>query len=252
MELIFITGTAGAGKSLLASSLLSWYKEKGQDAISVNLDPGATSLPYNPDVDIRTKINFEDLMNELSLGPNGALVLATDLTASKVSEVQEEIDSTNPDFVIVDTPGQIELFVFRESGPFIGRNLSGDSKSLLFLFDSLVASSPTNFLSLALLATSVKLRMGLPQIHVLSKTDLAPEAVASTMKWSRESASFEEALSKARSGEEYTFYSQLFRSLRRVSLSAGLCPVSSFTRDGLVALIGEISRVARGGEELAD
>jgi GPN-loop GTPase len=252
MEFIFVTGTAGSGKTLLTSSLLSWYREKGQDAITVNLDPGVRSLPYDPDVDIRNTINLEEIMNEYALGPNGALIFATDLMASKVSEIQEEIDSTNADFVIVDTPGQIELFAFRESGPFIVKNLAGDSKSLLFLIDSLVASTPTNFLSLLLLSASVKLRMELPQLQILSKIDLATNAVGEMVRWSRDPLLFEDALSKIKSGEEYSFYTQLFRSLKKVALSTGLYPVSSYTRAGFVALIGELSRISKAGEELED
>jgi GTPase SAR1 family protein len=121
MNLIYITGTAGAGKSLLTSSLVSWYREKSQDAIAVNLDPGVLTLPYDPDVDIRNSIDMQQIMTDYSLGPNGALIFANDLIASKLNEIQEEIDGTTADFVVVDTPGQIELFAFRESGPFIAK-----------------------------------------------------------------------------------------------------------------------------------
>src|SRR5271170_7931326 len=161
MNIIYVTGTAGSGKSLLTSSLVSWYREKSQDAITVNLDPGVLSLPYDPDVDIRTMIDLQQIMTDYSLGPNGALIFANDLIASKLTSIQEEVDSTTADFAIIDTPGQIELFAFRESGPFIVKNMEADSKVMLFLIDSLVASSPANFLSLALLSTSVQLRMEL-------------------------------------------------------------------------------------------
>jgi len=249
LNLVFVTGTAGSGKTLLTSSLVSWYREKSQDAIAVNLDPGVLSLPYDPDVDIRTMIDLQQIMTDYSLGPNGALIFANDLIASKLSNIQEDMDSTAADFAIIDTPGQIELFAFRESGPFIVKNLEGESKALLFLIDSLVASSPTNFLSLALLSTSVQLRMELPQLQVLSKTDLSMGTAAETLKWSRDSSYFEEALSKVKSGDEYTLYTQLYRTLKKTSLSTDLHPVSSYTRDGFVDLLGELSRIFKAGEE---
>ncbi len=249
MNLIYITGTAGSGKSLLTSSLVSWYREKAQDAIAVNLDPGVLSLPYDPDVDIRNSIDIQQIMTDYSLGPNGALIFANDMIASKLSEIQEEIESTTADFVVVDTPGQIELFAYRESGPFIAKGLEAESKVLLFLMDSLVASSPTNFLSLALLATSVQLRMELPQLQVLSKTDLAMEKVPEIVRWSKDPMAYEEALSKLKSGNDYSFYSQLFRNLKKSSLSLGLFPVSSYTREGFIGLIGEFARIFGGGEE---
>ncbi len=43
MYAIFLTGTAGAGKSLLTSVLKTWYSDKGATTIAVNLDPGAYS-----------------------------------------------------------------------------------------------------------------------------------------------------------------------------------------------------------------
>lgn len=249
MNIIYVTGTAGSGKSLLTSSIVGWYREKSQDAIAVNLDPGVLALPYEPDVDVRTMIDMQQIMADYSLGPNGALIFANDLIASKLPQIQEEIDSDAADFVVVDTPGQVELFAYRESGPFIAKGLEAESKALLFLMDSLVASTPTNFLSLILLSTSVQLRMGLPQIQVLSKIDLAAQSVPEMVKWTTDPAAYEEALSKVKSGTEYSFYSQLFRGLKRSSLSLSLYPVSSYTRDGFIALIGELARIFGGGEE---
>jgi GPN-loop GTPase len=251
LNVVFVTGTAGAGKSLLTASLLSWYHEKSQNAIAVNLDPGVVALPYEPDVDVRTMIDIQEVMQKYSLGPNGALIFASDLIASKLPELQDDIDSSNADFVVVDTPGQVELFAFRESGPYVARGLRADSKAVLFLIDSLVASSPTNFLSLLLLSTSVQLRMELPLLQVLSKTDLARNATE-IVKWGGDAYQFEEALSKTKSGESYTFYTQVFRALKNASISTGLFPVSGYTRDGFISLVGELSRIGKGGEEFEE
>jgi len=251
LNVIFVTGTAGAGKSLLTASLLSWYHEKSQNAIAVNLDPGVVALPYEPDVDVRTMIDLQEIMKNYSLGPNGALIFASDLIASKLSEIQDDIDASNADFVVIDTPGQVELFAFRESGPYIAKGLRADSKAVLFLMDSILASSPTNFLSLLLLATSVHLRMELPMLQVLSKTDISKNA-REIAKWSREPALFEQSLSSTKSGDSYTFYTQVFRALKNSSISPGLYPVSGYTRDGFIALVGELSRIATGGEEFEE
>ena len=247
MDVVFLTGTAGAGKSLLTASLVSWYHEKSENAITVNLDPGVIALPYVPDIDVRTMIDLQDIMKDYSLGPNGALILASDLIASKLAEIQDDIDSSEPDFVIIDTPGQVELFAFRESGPFIAKGLNADSKAVLFLVDSLLASSPRNFLSLLLLSTSVQLRMGLPMLQVLSKTDISKNA-KEIVRWSKEPSAFEEALATTKSGDAYTFYTQILRALKHSSISSGLFPVSGYTRDGFIALVGELSRIGKGGE----
>ena len=136
MFLVFILGTAGSGKSLLTSMLSNWLKVAKQDVATVNLDPGVMTLPYNPDFDIRDYINITKLMEEYRLGPNGALVVAADLIAEQVDTLGSAIEDMNADLVLVDTPGQIELFAFRASGPFIAKELTTELKAIVYLFDS--------------------------------------------------------------------------------------------------------------------
>ena len=252
MDVSFITGTAGSGKSLLTAALKDWYVNRGEDAIAVNLDPGVEELPYDPDVDIRDRIRLQDVMHEYGLGPNGALILAADLTATKLGDIQDEIDSFRAENVFVDTPGQTELFAFRESGEFIVRELKADSKILMFLIDPLLASTPSNFLSLALLSASVGLRLNVPKITVLTKRDIAKDSVKRISEWSRDTKVFEDALAGTKDGEQYSLYSELFRSIRRLSFGADLYPVSSTTQEGMIALVGEMARISRGGEEFTE
>src|ERR671930_2811516 len=113
MYTIFITGTAGSGKSLLTSRLLQWYRDNLSFPITLNLDPGAVNLPYTPDVDIRDYIDIQTLMESYDLGPNGSLLMASDMIATRLDEIQNDVDNLNPDCVIVDTAGQIELFASR-------------------------------------------------------------------------------------------------------------------------------------------
>jgi len=252
LDVSFVTGTAGSGKSLLTSALKLWYANTGGDAIAVNLDPGVVDLPYEPDVDIRDRIQLQDVMQDYGLGPNGALILAADLVATKLGDLQEEIDSHRAENVIIDTPGQTELFAFRESGGFIVGELRADSKLLMFLVDPLLANSPTNFLSLALLSASVGLRLNIPKITVLTKKDIARDGVKRITEWSRDTKVFEDALAGTKNGEQYTLYSELFKSIRRLSFGADLYPVSSTTQEGMIALVGEMTRIARGGEEFTE
>lgn len=252
MDLIFVTGTAGSGKSLLTSVLKKWYVSRGEEAIAVNLDPGVVTLPYEPDVDVRLSVNLQDVMENYELGPNGALILATDLVATKLAGIQEEIDSTSAEIVIVDTPGQTELFAFRESGEYIVKELKADSKVLLFLLDPLLATTPVNFLSIALLSASVGLRMNIPKISVLTKRDIARDGVKRITNWSRNTKDFEDSLAATRDSDQYSLSTELFRSLKRLAFGADLYPVSSVTLEGFVALVGELSRMNRGGEEFTD
>ena len=153
MKVIFVTGTAGAGKSLLTSKIKEYYAKNATFPITLNLDPGVASLPYSPDIDVRDYVDVNSLMEQYELGSNGSLIMANDLIATKIDDIQKEADTINPDYLIVDTPGQIELFAYRQSGPFFVQNFEAEEKMNLFLFDGTMVSTPSNFVSLMLLST---------------------------------------------------------------------------------------------------
>ena len=161
-DTVFIVGMAGSGKSTLTAAYLEWLKSGDRDVLAVNLDPGATALPYNPDVDSRQYVDVEKLMLDHQLGPNGALIMASDLLADHLEEIRREIDEANPDLVLVDTPGQIELFAFREGGRFIARQLTQDNKAVIYLMDATFSRSPLNFTSNVYLAAAVYSRIMQP------------------------------------------------------------------------------------------
>ena len=94
--------------------------------------------------------------------------MANDLIASKIDEIQNDVNNINPDYLIVDTPGQIELFAYRSSGRFIIDQITSDEKASIFLFDGSIITTPVNFVSIALLATSIRLRLNLPTINTIT------------------------------------------------------------------------------------
>ncbi len=252
MKIVFVTGTAGSGKSLLTSRIYEYYTSNGAFAAIFNLDPGVESLPYSCDIDVRDKIDIVSIMKQYDLGPNGALIMANDLIASKFDEFQNEINDVNPDYLIVDTPGQIELFAYRTSGPFLVQNLDSDEKVNLFLFDGALITSPVNFVSIALLATSIKLRLNLPTINVLTKTDLIGKKLKDIIRWSSDLKSLEEAISKDADGETYTLTTTILRSLNLGGFAQGLIPISNVSGEGMVNLESALSRTINLGEEVED
>jgi GTPase SAR1 family protein len=249
LETIFVTGTAGSGKSLLTSKLVQWYKDNNFYAVSLNLDPGVISLPYEPDVDVRNYIDIEKIMSEHGLGPNGALIMAADMIATKLDEIQEEVYDLNPDIVIVDTPGQIELFIFRASGPYFVSNFQSDNKINIFTFDGILASSsPINFISIALMATSVRLRLNISQIDVMTKRDLVIDRLQDIIRWSARS-SLEDSLHNEKNIEYSILSRDLLQALHKNKLMQNPILVSSLTMSGMVNLTAALSRVLNFGEE---
>ncbi len=252
MKTIFIVGTAGVGKSLLTAKIFDYYTRNSAFAGILNLDPGVENLPYTCDVDVRDYVDIVSIMRQYDLGPNGALIMANDLIASKIDDLQHDVDNVNPEYLIVDTPGQIELFAYRTSGPFFVQNFSAEQKVSLFLYDGALMTTPTNFVSIALLATSIKLRLDLPSINVLTKIDLIQDKIRNILRWSSDLKSLEDAIAKQADGESYTLVTNILRSLNIGGFAQGLIPVSNTTGDGMVNLEAALSRILNLGEEVED
>ncbi|WP_428325085.1 ATP/GTP-binding protein [Nitrosopumilus sp.] len=252
MKTIFVSGTAGSGKSLLSSKLYDYYTKNGAFAAVLNLDPGVENLPYSCDVDVRDFVDIVSIMQQYDLGPNGALVMAADLIASKIDDIQNEVNRVNPDYLIVDTPGQIELFAYRSSGRFLIDNITSEEKTSVFLFDGALITSPVNFVSIALLATSIRLRLNLPTINVLTKTDLIGANLKNILQWSSSLSTLESAIANDADGDTYTLTTNILRGLNLSGFAQGLIPISNITGDGFVNLEGALSRILNLGEEVED
>ena len=250
MKTVFISGTAGSGKSLLSSKLQDYYSKNGAFAAILNLDPGVENTPYTCDVDVRDYVDYVSIMQQYELGPNGAMVMANDLIASKVDDIENQVNQVNPDYLIVDTPGQIELFAYRSSGRFIVDNISSDEKTNVFLFDGSLITTPVNFVSIALLATSIRLRLNLPTINVLTKTDLIEDKLKDVLQWSTDLKTLENAIGKDTDGETYSLTTNILRGLNLGGFVQGLIPISNVTGEGFLNLEGALSRILNLGEEV--
>jgi len=250
MYIVFIVGTAGSGKSLLTASYSDWLKMSKQKVTTVNLDPGVVTMPYTPDIDIRDYVNIENLMKEHELGPNGALVMAADLIAEETGTIAEEIEDENPDMVIVDTPGQMELFAFRASGPYIVSELTKNPKALVYLFDSVFSSDPLNYVSNLFLSAALFSRFFVPQAFVLSKCDLLPsDRMNLIVDWSADPRKLEAAIEENLSGTKLLLSRSTMHVIYRLGLRFLLTPVSSRTNEGFLNLNSILERILSSGEK---
>lgn len=247
VNICYLVGTAGSGKTTLTSSLMRFLITKGATVTSVNLDPAVQHIPYQADIDIREYIDYERLVDEYKLGPNGAMIAAADLVVDYITEIKEDIIDLgeSSDLVLVDTPGQMELFAYRLSGIRLTQSFPTDSTLLVFLFDSALVSNISGFLSINLLATSVQLRLNIPIIHVMTKCDLLKESeIKRILKW-RE--------------DPFEDIEELYGLTREFALRTGqmvedmgdipLLPVSALNGYGLELLGAQLSRNFVSGED---
>jgi GTPase SAR1 family protein len=250
MFIVFVIGTAGAGKSLLTSAFNEWLKVGKQKTAIVNLDPGVLNLPYAPDVDIRNYLDVHNIMREYGLGPNGALVMAADLIAEEAKRLGDKIEDLQSDLVIVDTPGQMELFAFRASGPYIANELTKEPKAIVYLFDAVFSFNPLNYVSNMFLSTAVYNRFFFPQLHVLSKCDLLPpEEAHRIVEWSGDPDAFDAVIDEKLSGTRRLLSRDMMQAIYSLGLQFNLIPVSSKTNEGLINLSSALERILSGGEK---
>ena len=75
-------------------------------------------------------------MTEYDLGPNGAQILAADLLAAQAGDVADQLHALSGELMIVDTPGQVELFAFREASNHLIEVLGRNQSAIIYLFRS--------------------------------------------------------------------------------------------------------------------
>lgn len=143
-----------------------------------NLDPAAEDVYYDAAFDVRDLISVEDVMTELGLGPNGALIYCMEYLLENLNWLHDELDAfTDEDYLILDCPGQLELYThvpimrrildtMRSSWGFEGSMVSVFCVDAAFLVDA------SKFLSGSLLSLSAMIALELPHVNILTKCDL--------------------------------------------------------------------------------
>ena len=171
--LVFCVGTAGAGKSTFVKEMMHYFKTRYCHAI--NMDPAVEKLEYECSVDIRDLIRVDDVMEELELGPNGALIYCYEYLLENIDWIQEKFNFEN-DFLIVDCPGQIELYTHLNLMPRLVKIFEqmGYRQLVIHLTEAHHLTSPHHYWSIQLNALSSMMLMGLPHLNVLTKCDLLP------------------------------------------------------------------------------
>jgi GTPase SAR1 family protein len=220
---LIVIGMAGSGKTTLMQRLIASLDEEAKQSYVVNLDPAVagvedeegnmTGLPYEPQLDIRDSVNYKQVMRQHGLGPNGGILTCLNLYATRFDEVMQVLDrqSQSADYILIDTPGQIEVFTWSASGSIFTESIAASLPTVLvFVVDTPRSQSPATFCSNMLYACSVMYRTKLPMVIAFNKIDVVPHAFA--QEWMQDFETFNRALDEERHGDgDYT--STLTRSL---------------------------------------
>jgi len=176
--IVMFLGPAGSGKSTLVYAYSKWLSEEfGLRVYKVNLDTAAEYIPYQPDFDIRMYIDAHRIAKELGLGPNGALVKSMEMLSENVDIVTKAIDNADADFILIDTPGQMEVFIFRDVALKLSQSLGkyGREFVAVFVLDGEVVKRYEDYAFVAIMCVALQARLGIDVVPVINKIDVAED-----------------------------------------------------------------------------
>ncbi|KAJ3229339.1 hypothetical protein HDU81_005475 [Chytriomyces hyalinus] len=208
---ILCIGMAGSGKSTFMQRLTASIHSAKKTPYVVNLDPAVGKLPFGCNIDIQDVVNYKQVMKQYGLGPNGGIITSLNLFTTKFDQVLDLIGkrSKELDYVVFDTPGQIEIFTWSASGQIITDTLATLHPTVLaYIIDTPRSSSPATFISNMMYALSILYKTKLPMILVFNKCDVVDASFA--REWMTDFESFQEAV---RGDEESGYMGSLVGSM---------------------------------------
>lgn len=170
----------------------------------INLDPAVRNVPFDSNIDIRDSVNYKEVMKSYNLGPNGGILTSLNLFATKIDQILGLLEKrTTPDpakpdttpikHILVDTPGQIEVFVWSASGSILLDSLASTFPTVIaYVIDTPRTASTSTFMSNMLYACSILYKTKLPMILVFNKTDVKDAEFAK--EWMTDFEAFQAAL----------------------------------------------------------
>lgn len=169
-----VIGPPGCGKTTYCNGMQQFLKGLGRKVAVINMDPANDVLPYECTIDIAKLITVEDVMSTLKLGPNGGLVYCMEFLETNVQWLLDEIAKVKDHYIIIDCPGQVELYTHHSSVKSLVEALEkwGLRLCAVHLVDSNYCTDPGKYIAVLLTSLTTMLQVELPYVHVLSKADM--------------------------------------------------------------------------------
>lgn len=144
----------------------------------------------------KMQVNYKNVMKQYNLGPNGGILTSLNLFATRFDQVvalcSKERDPPL-EYIVADTPGQIEIFTWSASGAIISEAFASEFPTVIaYVMDTPRCSSPQTFISNMLQACSIIYKTRLPLILVFNKTDVCSHEFV--VEWMKDFDAFSAAL----------------------------------------------------------
>ncbi|KAK8063567.1 GPN-loop GTPase [Apiospora saccharicola] len=208
---IVCVGMAGSGKTTFMQRINAHLHGQKEPPYVINLDPAVLNVPFEANIDIRDSVNYKEVMKQYNLGPNGGILTSLNLFSTKVDQIvgllekratPSEENKTPIKNILVDTPGQIEVFVWSASGQILLESLASSFPTVIaYVIDTPRTASTSTFMSNMLYACSILYKTKLPMILVFNKADVKDPSFAK--EWMTDYEAFQEALQADESGNAF-------------------------------------------------
>lgn len=250
MRYLFFVGTAGSGKSTLVQAYKEWLDAADISSVIVNLDPGSDATPYEPDIDIRDWISLGEVMQQYNLGPNGAQVVAADLLTANIGRLTDALAMEDARYALIDTPGQLELFAFRQSSIDLIEALGMDKSMIIYTADPMLCKTANGFISGEMLSMLVQFRLQVPIMNVLTKSDLLDDWTRERLiAWFEEPETLYENLLDEDRNPQNIVGMELFKTLENVGVFGQMRSVSAKEGEGMEEIYATSQLAFFGGED---
>ena len=169
-----VIGPPGSGKTTYCDGMQQFLTAAGRKVAVINLDPANENLPYEAAADIRELVSLDGAASQHTLGPNGALVYCLEYLEANVDWLLERLTQLSDSYVLLDLPGQVELYTHHGSVRAVMQALGKHNHRLtaVHLVDAHHCSDAAKFFSVLLVTLSTMVQLEMPQVNLLSKIDL--------------------------------------------------------------------------------
>ncbi|RWS25967.1 GPN-loop GTPase 1-like isoform X2 [Leptotrombidium deliense] len=212
---VIVLGMAGSGKSSVIQKInshLAAELDKSSNAYFINLDPACLEVAYSANIDIRDTVKYKEVMKQFTLGPNGGIITSLNLFATRFDQIMKIIDKRKSEYkyVILDTPGQIEVFTWSASGTIITETLASEYPTVVvYVLDVVRNANPVTFMSNMLYACSILYKTKLPLLLLVNKIDIMDHKFV--LDWMHNFEAFQASLE-----EDSSYSANLARSMSLV------------------------------------